>query len=359
VEVTSRIESRPEYLSYEAALGARKLVEEIMLVKPGEDVVITGDTATDARVMELTAQAVAAAGATPTVIRYDTRPTVAMEPPGPVAGAIARADVWIEYTLSYIMHSDAFRAAMSAGARYANLTGMDVQMLVDTVGKVDFAGTTELGKALVALLSAADEVHITTPAGTDLRARNGGRPVNLRGKPAEKPGETVMLAGQISWNPLEETQQGVLVFDGACWPPNELGLLRSPIRMSVENGVVTSIEGDGPDAATFRRWMAAQRELPTGENMDRIAHWSLGFNPGVTKPTGRIVEDERVFGCVELGIGTKGAWIGGEPWVAPAHTDGSLLNPTIELDGEAIEVEGRYVHPTLVEICHRLGIAGY
>ncbi|GAA4213519.1 hypothetical protein [Actinocatenispora rupis] len=359
MEVTSRIEARPEYLSYEAALGARKLVEEIMLVKPGEDVVITGDTASDARVMELTAQAVAAAGGNPTVVRYDTRPTVAMEPPGPVAGAVARSQVWIEYTQSYIMHSEAFRTAMAAGTRYANLTGMDVQMLVDTVGKVDFAGTTELGKALVALLEAADEVHITTPAGTDIRGRNGDRPINLRGKPAEKPGETVMLAGQISWNPLEETQHGVLVFDGAAWPPNELGLLRSPIRMTVESGVVTAIEGDGPDAATFRRWMAAQADLPTGENMYRIAHWSLGFNPGVTKPTGRIVEDERVFGCVELGIGTKGGWIGGAPWVAPAHTDGSLLNPTIELDGEPIEVEGRYVHPTLVEICHRLGIAGY
>ncbi|GAB3417173.1 M29 family metallopeptidase [Flindersiella endophytica] len=354
MEVASRIESRPEFLSYEAALGARKLVEQIMLVKPGEDVVITADTSTDSRVVDLTAQAVAAAGATPTVVWYETRPTSAMEPPGPVAGAIARADVWIEYALAYIMHSEAFREAMQSGARYANLTGMDVPMLVDTVGRVDFEGTMELGRALVGLLEQADEVRITTPAGTDLRARNGGRPINLRGKPAERPGETVMLAGQISWNPLEETQEGVLVFDGAVWPPNELGLLRSPIRMQVSGGVVSQIEG-GPDAFTFEQWMESHDDV----NMFRIAHWSLGFNPGVTRPTGRIVEDERVFGCVELGLGTKGAWIGGDPWVAAAHTDGSLLNPSIYLDGEAIELDGRYVHPDLVEICRRLGVAGY
>lgn len=354
MEVASRIESRPEYLSYEAAVGARKLVEQIMLVKPGEDVVITADTSTDSRVVDLTAQAVAAAGATPTVVWYETRPTSAMEPPGPVAAAIARADVWIEYALAYIMHSEAFREAMKNGARYANLTGMDVPMLVDTVGRVDFEGTMELGRALVGLLEKADDVRITTPAGTDLRARNGGRPINLRGKPAERPGETVMLAGQISWNPLEETQEGVLVFDGAVWPPNELGLLRSPIRMRVANGVVSEIDG-GPDAHTFRQWMESHADA----NMFRIAHWSLGFNPGVTKPTGRIVEDERVFGCVELGLGTKGAWIGGDPWVAAAHTDGSLLNPSIYLDGEAIELDGRYVHPDLVAICRRLGVAGY
>lgn len=94
-------------------------------------------------------------------------------------------------------------------------------------------------------------------------------------------------------------------------------------------------------------------------NMYRLAHWSLGFNPGVLQPTGRIVEDERVFGCVEIGIGTKGAWIGGEPWVAAAHTDGSMRNPSIYLDGDAIELEGRYVHPDLVRICHELGVAGY
>jgi leucyl aminopeptidase (aminopeptidase T) len=354
MEVASRIESRPEYLSYEAAVGARKLVEQIMLVKPGEDVVITADTSTDSRVVDLTAQAVAAAGATPTVVWYETRPTSAMEPPGPVAGAIARSDVWIEYALAYIMHSDAFRAAMESGTRYANLTGMDVPMLVDTVGRVDFEGTMELGRALVGLLEQADEVRITTPAGTDLRARNGGRPINLRGKPAERPGETVMLAGQISWNPLEETQEGVLVFDGAVWPPNELGLLRSPIRMQVSGGVAGQIEG-GPDAFTFKQWMESYDDA----NMFRIVHWSLGFNPGVTRPTGRIVEDERVFGCVELGLGTMGAWIGGDPWVAAAHTDGSLLSPSIYLDGEAIELDGRYVHPDLAEICGRLGVAGY
>src|SRR3712207_2909799 len=103
MEVTNRIESRPKYLSFEVAVGARKLVEEIMLVRPGEHVVVTGDSSTDRRVADATAQAVAAAGATPTIVWYETRPTSAMEPPKPVANA----DVWIEFSLAYIMHSEA------------------------------------------------------------------------------------------------------------------------------------------------------------------------------------------------------------------------------------------------------------
>ncbi|NED16429.1 hypothetical protein [Streptomyces sp. SID9124] len=355
MEMFSRLEPRSEYLSYELALAARKLVEQVMLVKPGEHVVLTGDTSSDRRVVDATAQAVAAAGAHPVVVWYETMPSSSMEPPRPVAGAIADADVWIEFAVSYVMHSEAFRRAMANGCRYTNLTAMDVHMLVATVGRPDFEGVIKLGKALVRLLEQADEVRITSANGTDITGRNGDRPINLRGKPAENPGETVMLSGQISWNPLEETQDGVLVFDGALWPPDQLGLLRTPVRCTVEKGVVTKIDGEGQDAEIFRRWMESWDD----PNMFRVAHWSLGFNPGVPAPTGRIVEDERVFGCVELGIGTKGAWIGGEPWVSAAHTDGSVLGPSIFLDGECIEKDGVYVHPELVEICRELGVAGY
>jgi leucyl aminopeptidase (aminopeptidase T) len=205
MEVVSRIESRPEYLSFELAVGARKLVEQIMLVKPGEDVVITGDTSTDRRVAEATAQAVAAAGAVPTIVWYETRPTSAMQPPRPVAGAVANADVWIEFALAYIMHSDAFREAISRGVRYANLTGMDVQMLVDTISRVDFPGVMRLGHALVRLIAQADEVRITSPAGTDLVGRNQGRPSDPARRscsPARSPGIRSRRPRTVNWSSM-------------------------------------------------------------------------------------------------------------------------------------------------------------
>ena len=90
-----------------------------------------------------------------------------------------------------------------------------------------------------------------------------------------------------------------------------------------------------------------------------LAHVSQGFNPGVLEPTGRIEEDERIFGCVECGLGTQGEGLGGKAWVAASHTDGITLNPSIFLDGEAIEEDGFYVHPTLVKLCRELGVAGY
>lgn len=355
MEVTNRIESRSEYLAFEAFVGARKLIEEIMCVQEGENVLITTDTSSDMRVAELLGGAAKAVGAHPVIVRYETRWQSAVEPPAPVAGAALGADVWIELQLGYIMHSDAFRAAMERGTRYTCLTGLDVQMLVDTVAKVDYQGVRELGDKLVELMSAGEEIRITSANGMDITGRTGDRPIHVRGIPADKPGMSVMLAGQISWNPIEESQNGTIVFDGAVWPPDENGLVTHPITLTVQNGVVTDVSGEGRDAEVYCSWLAAQDDA----NMYRVAHWSLGFNPGVTKSTGRIVEDERVFGCVEFGIGTKGAWIGGEPWVAPAHSDGSNLAPSLYVDGVALEENGTYVHPELVQICRRLGVDGY
>ncbi len=354
MELALGTEPTRTYLAFELARGARKLIEDVMLTKPGEQVAITADTSTDWRVVEATAQAAYAAGATPTVLWYESRPDAVMEPPGPVAGAIREADVWIEYAVAYLLHTEAYKRALEAGCRYICLTGMDVEMMVRTIAQVDYPKMIDLSHVLGGLLAQADHIRVTSPAGTDLVAKMDGRKIRYSGKLADTPGEPIMLGGQISWCPLEETIEGTVVFDGALWPPKELGLLHSPIRLTLEDGRVTKVEGSS-EAKTLERWFASIGNL----NIYRLAHYSLGFNPGVNRCTGRIVEDERVFGCIEFGIGSQGSHLGGLAWDAGGHTDGVVLNPTIYLDGQAMEEEGRYVHPDLVAACRELGVSGY
>ena len=341
------------YLTFELAKGARSIIEDIMLTQPGEEVVITADTSTDWRVVEATAQAAYAAGATPTVVWYESRPDAVIEPPGPVAGAIRESDVWIEYAVAYVLHTEAYKRALEQGCRYLNLAGMDVGMMVRTITNVDYPKVIELSHVLGGLVAQADRIHVTSPGGTDLHARMGGRAIRYSGKLADTPGEPIMLVGQITWNPLEETIEGTLVFDGALWPPKELGRLHSPIRLTLEAGRVTKVEG-GNEAKMLERWFASI----DNPNIYRLAHYSLGFNPGVTRPTGRIVEDERVFGCIEFGIGSQGSHFG-PGWDSGGHTDGVVLNPSIYLDGVPLEEEGRYTHPDVVAACRELGVPGY
>ena len=51
------IETRDEYLDLEVAKGAMTMVRDVLLVKPGETVLITADTSSDKRVADAFAKA--------------------------------------------------------------------------------------------------------------------------------------------------------------------------------------------------------------------------------------------------------------------------------------------------------------
>ena len=71
------------------------------------------------------------------------------------------------------------------------------------------------------------------------------------------------------------------------------------------------------------------------------------------------MEDERIFGSVEWGLGSQGKSLGGAYWDAAAHTDGIVLNPTVYYDGKVFEKDGVFLDETAREFCRKLGIAGY
>ena len=348
------VEMSNTYLSFEVTNAALKLVRDVMLVKEGENVVITADTSADFRVVEAVAGAAYSVGANPVIIHYPTSGKAFEEPIRPVADAVEHADVWIELAYYCSMHTPCFKKALENGARYTCLTGMDVIMLVNTVGRVNYDVLLEFGEYLTDKVHRSNEVIVTDKNGTNLVGYNQGRGVKHSGQRATKKGYPVMLGGQVSWCPVEETINGKLIFDSALFPPDTLGLLNSNVELTLEKGVVTKIEG-GKDAAIFEKWLNKFND----PNMFRLAHYSIGFNPGVTKPTGRIVEDERIFGCIEMGIGSQGASLMGACWDAASHTDGIVSKPTILLDGYKLEENGIYVDPEARKFCKALGIEGY
>lgn len=347
-------EMSSDYLSYEVSKAALKLVKDVMLIKPGENVVITSDSSSDRRVAEAVTKATYAIGGNPVLIYYPTSPLAYAEPIAPIGAAVSHADVWIEFAYSSIMHCESFRKALDFGCRYLNITGMDVTMMTNCIGKINYPMVVELGETIKATMESADEIHVTDANGTDLIAYNRGRKVRHSGQLATKKGYPIMLAGQISWSPIEETINGTLVFDAALFPPTDLGMLHENIKLTFKEGVITKIEG-GREAGIFRNWLEAFND----PNMYRLAHYSLGFNPAVSKATGRIVEDERIFGCMEFGIGSQGKAIMGKFWTAASHTDGIVSKPSITLDGTPFEVNGKYVNPAVEAIIKKMGVAGY
>ncbi|MEM3832487.1 MAG: aminopeptidase [Thermoprotei archaeon] len=343
----------PQGLDIELSLSAYKLVNDIMKIKPGEEVVITADTGSDWRVVETVAQMVGTIGAKPLVAWYKMPTGVGKAadqyiPLNLLKSLLPNADVWIEFNKSWLLYSTPYEEAMKSNKiRYICLVGMNTDMMVRNIGNINITLLYEFQRKLASITKHSKHMKITTPAGTNIEFDNDpNRPVLVEGE-VSGPGE-YMLFGQVDWAPIEDSINGVIVFDGSVWPPEQLGLLKTPIRLYIKDGKITNIEG-GPEAKIFETWLKHFND----PNMLRLAHISYGCNPGA-KLTGNILEDERVWGVIEWGIGYQSPTFKGKLGKASSHTDGICLLPTVLGDGEKIIENGEYVHPELFKLGNNL-----
>ncbi len=349
------LEPTPEWYWIELGRVGRKIVEELFPIKAGENVVVTADTRSDMRVVQETVKAIYAVGASPTLIIHPTTEVATSDPPPSVIAAVQDTDVWIEFNDRYLLYSNAWKKAMRAGVRVLSFGG-HVDGLVRTVGSINYPVLDKLARKLAELSIKAEGIHITTSLGTDLRVK-----VDPKGGGTESPhiltgdgtvtyegeGTTQVPPGQSGYPHVPDAIDGILIVDGALFPPTELGVLREPVTLEISHGKITKITG-GREAKIFEKWLSSWNH----PSMYQIAHCSYGCNPGITRCKGEPTEDERVFGSVYFGIGPT--------WVdAPAHSDGTILDPSVWADDAQLEEEGQYVHPELVELCRQLGVAGY
>jgi leucyl aminopeptidase (aminopeptidase T) len=352
MELDSSLEPLPEYRWIELSEAARKMVEEVFPIKAGEQVLIVADTLSDWRVVQATTRAIYSLGATPTIIHYPATPVATSEPPRPVAAAMAACDALIEFEGNYVLYSKAWFEALKTGVRIFGLPG-GVDEIVRMVQHLDYPTLARMVKKLIDLTTAGQKVHVTSEDGTDLWIEPkfvegaDSEVIPARLYDVESDGVFQVPPGQADFGFVPGSVRGTLVFDGAIYPPDEINVLRSPVRLEIESGIIEKIEG-GREARIFERWLRGWGHPA----MLRIAHCTYGCNPGVWRCKGHIAHDERVFGCIEFGIGLSQEG-------APAHTDGIVIAPSVWVDGVQLEDNGRYVHPELVALARELCARGY
>ncbi|HBT38933.1 MAG: Uncharacterized protein XD58_1319 [Thermotoga sp. 50_1627] len=334
-------------MRFDLSRAAMKLVCDIFKIKPNEEVAITYDTLSHFPVVEAVASEVVRVSAKPLLLSVPAPRGVgkAADPDLPLkslSAALQSADVWIEFNKQWLLYSSAFEAAVkNRNLRYMCLVGMDEGMFLRTLD-IDLEKLAGFMKALAEILGTAKQVRITNPSGTDVKFRNHPqRPVVCDYGDASKPG-IHMLPGQMSWTPIEESINGKIVFDGSIVPP--VGVLKEPVTLIVEEGRIVEIVG-GNQARQFESWLKSFKH----EGMFKLAHISLGLNPGA-RLSGNVLEDERVWGCSEWGIGyISEDLIPDKVYTdqAPSHCDGVCLNSTIVVDERAIFVDGNLVDEEL------------
>jgi len=328
---------------------ADKLLRNLMKVKAGETVAITCDTESDWAFATELERAAIAMDSKPLLVRNRAPPHVgrAADPFLPLdslTGVVSNSDVWVELNGKWLLYSSVYEEAMRRKrTRYICLVGMNRDMAVRCIGNVDVPAVLEFQRALKKITESSRLMHYTTPAGSDVTFENDPRrPVLVEGD-VSGPGE-YMLLGQVDWAPIEETINGSIVYDGSVNPPDELGLLREPVRLEVKNGEVKSVQG-GRSAKIYEKWLRSFND----RNMYVPAHISYGCNPGA-KLTGNVLEDERIWGVLEWGLGNQSETFEARNTRAASHSDGITLRPTLEAEGQLIISNGEYVHPELTAI---------
>jgi aminopeptidase len=173
----------------------------------------------------------------------------------------------------------------------------------------------------------AETIRLTSPAGTDLTLRVGGRPWRDDVGPLEPGTMANFPGGEIYIAPYSDGADGVLVVDVTV-PYTVDGLVDAPVTMRFERGRVTSIEG-GRAAELLRRIV---EEAGTGA--DVVAELGIGLNHTVT-PVGNIMLDEKAGGTAHVAIGRNTGPYGGDN-EASIHVDCVFSQPTIEADGRLV-----------------------
>jgi len=217
--------------------------------------------------------------------------------------------------------------------------GLTREMFAKTV-PIDYALLKARCAALSEALAGALYARVTNAAGTDMRVGLRGRAPKADDGDFSHPGSGGNLpAGEVFVSPELGASEGMIAFDRSIAAIAGDILIREPIRVRVEGGLVVDIAG-GEEAAALRAALdhgeeAARRLGREGSiNADKVATYvrnarnlgelGIGLNPAAAI-VGNMLEDEKAFRTCHFAIGANYD----EDAPALIHLDGIVSDPTI------------------------------
>lgn len=325
-------------LRVDLARGVQTLVHEHYRVRPGEEVLLTADTATDPLLIDALMTTLGQAGARVVLMTTPRLPfqgTLA-DPyiAEPFKVGVLNCDVWFDLTFPSFIGSGTYDAALKAKRVRYMLLG-DLGSAVGRIyGGVDFERLFELQSALDLYVAKfeGEQCRITSPFGTDFTFRIG-RSATQKRRVMDGPGSQTPPGSAIMF-PVPETVKGIVILDAAF--DEYYRHLRTPLRMEVD-GRIRTLNGDGTDVKVMDR---ALRRAGSGQ-YGFLIHFTYGFHPAARFSGQSFIEDIRALGSNAIGLGI--------PWWLPGggenHPDGVVRNQSIWISGQQLVRDGLLIHP--------------
>jgi 2,5-dihydroxypyridine 5,6-dioxygenase len=268
---------------------------------------------------------------TPLALRHGT------EPAPSVAAKMLEPDLCFGLTTMSLAHTDARLALSRRGGRYLSLPEYSDQLLRDPSIMVDYRARAPLVRRVADLLTKAAKLRVTSALGTDIECDILGRQGNYCPGFVEYAGDLGSppdIESNIS--PVESGSNGVIVVDGSI-PCPEVGLLPTPVKLTVKNGAIIKFESADPELADTVR---ALFERVGNDRAYILAECGIGLNDKA-KLTGVMLTDEGAYGNIHFGFGSN-ATVGGKNKV-PFHLDFVCCRASLDVDGKRIMEYGNLV----------------
>jgi leucyl aminopeptidase (aminopeptidase T) len=311
--------------------GALRLLRNCAHVKPGEEVLIVTDSATDAAIAKTIMAAATRLGIEACTITMKPRALPGEEPPEPVVAAMLSSDVIIAPISRSLYHTNARTKACRRGARLMSMPGATMSVLASDAMLVDFAKQERVLKKFVEMLTRAKHITLTNPSGTDLELSVSQRRGHGVSGMCRRPGEVTGVPDIEAYiAPVEGSTNGTIVVDGST---SITGVAKQPITIDIERGIATRISG-GSQARTILRTLRKARTRAAF----RVGEFAVGLNP-LARIRGALIEDEGVLGTAHVALGDN-TRLGGKN-KAPVHIDFVLRRAHVEFDGKTVLDEKR------------------
>lgn len=299
--------------------------------KAGDKVLIITDTRIEPEVWTAMAAAANELEMEASVALMTPRKAHGYNPTTPIVNAARDPELKliIYLTSTAMAHTTLSEEIIESGKAFILMEEVTSDMLLQGgPAYADYTAMGKMGNEVAELFTQGSQIRVQSALGTDLTASIVGRPGrNVSGKvpimSESGGGGCAFPDGEVHVCPLEGTGEGVIVFDTTA---HSVGLLKEPIRLIVERGMVTKIEG-GIEAEIWRQIFTKYGD-PNSYNCP--AEIAIGTNPNVTI-TGSMRTDKKCYGATHIGVGDT-IVIGGT-CRAKLRLEGVIKEPIISVDG--------------------------
>ncbi|MBW2307882.1 MAG: aminopeptidase [Deltaproteobacteria bacterium] len=294
------------------------------------EVAILTDTGREPEIAEAFAAVAYEMGLEPTIVTMIARPVHGLEPTAVMAQAVLGSQLMLFATSTGMAHTECVRNAFKAGKKYLGMPGITIDTLTRGAATADYKEVGRITAVVAEILSEGYEVHITSEFGTDLTfSIEGRKAAELAG--VSKPGGIAAFPdGEAPMAAVEGTANGTLVIDSSI---HQLGRVKEPVRMSVEKGFVSKIEG-GAEAEIFTNIIKTRGD----KNSLNIGEFAVGTNP-CARASDNVSEDKKRLGSIHIGLGDNMTLGGNTP--SSTHIDGVLGFPSLWVDKKQIIDKGK------------------